>query len=235
MKIGTIETIQDSWGGRSVTDIRSAKARQFGKVFTSVSYSPNGKCIIASGNSLYVCLYNIEQRILIKKFQISSNLSLDGVLDKISSINISEGGNLLLVDHDDQEETKRKLSRYDVKSEKEKKIMRSIPGVINGLHSNSFLRQKRVIPRSFSVSFSSTGRSWACATTDGILFYSMDDSLFFDPYQLDFSVTPQNILLVLSKKQFMDALVVKLFFFLILFFLFFFNFNFLILIFNFYF
>jgi periodic tryptophan protein 2 len=205
--------LNDSKGGRSINDIRSAKKRSFGKVFTSVSYSPNGKSVIASGNSLFVCIYNVDQKILIKKFQISSNLSLDGVLDKLSTTNIKEGGNVSLIDHDHKQEKKRILGRNDLKSKKEKKLNNYIPGVLTGFHSSSFLRSNKIVPRSFSVSFSSTGRSWCCASTEGILLYSMDDSLFFDPYQLDYSVTPQNILLVLSEKNFLDALIVKLIFF----------------------
>ena len=43
-----------------------------------------GTCLLAGGNSKYVCIYEISQQILLKKFQISFNRSLDGVLDEVS-------------------------------------------------------------------------------------------------------------------------------------------------------
>lgn len=36
-----------------------------------------------------------------------------------------------------------------------------------------------------------TGRSWAAATTDGVLMYSIDDSFLFDPTDLDIDITPE--------------------------------------------
>jgi len=35
-----------------------------------------------------------------------------------------------------------------------------------------------------AVQFSPTGRSWAAASTEGLLVYSLDESLFFNPYQV---------------------------------------------------
>jgi periodic tryptophan protein 2 len=54
------------------------------RYFSSISYSADGSYIIAGGNSKYVCIYEVSQHILIKKFQISHNRSLDGVLDEVS-------------------------------------------------------------------------------------------------------------------------------------------------------
>lgn len=43
-----------------------------------------------------------------------------------------------------------------------------------------------------------TGRSWAAATTEGVLVYSIDDSFIFDPTDLDIDVTPEVLLFLLS-------------------------------------
>jgi hypothetical protein len=43
---------------------------------------------LAGGNSKYVCIYEVSQRILLKKFQISYNRSLDGVLDEVCTVTI---------------------------------------------------------------------------------------------------------------------------------------------------
>lgn len=55
------------------------------RYFTSIVYSADGTCLLAGGNSKYVCIYEISQQILLKKFTISFNRSLDGVLDEVSS------------------------------------------------------------------------------------------------------------------------------------------------------
>ena len=54
------------------------------RYFTSIAYSADGTCLLAGGNSKYVCIYEISQQILLKKFQISFNRSLDGILDEVS-------------------------------------------------------------------------------------------------------------------------------------------------------
>jgi periodic tryptophan protein 2 len=46
--------------------------------------------LLAGGNSKYVCLYDVAQKLLIKKFSISSNKSLDGVLEFLNSKHLTE-------------------------------------------------------------------------------------------------------------------------------------------------
>ena len=57
------------------------------RYFTSVCFTADGTCVLAGGNSKYVCIYEVSHQILLKKFQISYNRSLDGVLDKVSILN----------------------------------------------------------------------------------------------------------------------------------------------------
>ena len=47
--------------------------------FGSLCYTADGRTILAGGRSKFVCIYNVEHQILLKKFQISRNRSLDGV------------------------------------------------------------------------------------------------------------------------------------------------------------
>jgi hypothetical protein len=37
------------------------------------------------------------------------------------------------------------------------------------------------------------GQAWAAATTEGLLIYSLDAGMVFDPFLLDESVTPDSI------------------------------------------
>lgn len=65
-------------------------------------------------------------------------------------------------------------------------------------------KQNRIL-RSLSVL--QTGRSWAAASTEGLLIYSLDASLVFDPYDLDMDVTPTSIRRQLRKKEWTSAIV----------------------------
>ncbi len=46
----------------------------------------------------YVCLYDVEDRILLRRVQISSNRSLDGVLDQLNSKEMTDAGPAALLD-----------------------------------------------------------------------------------------------------------------------------------------
>jgi periodic tryptophan protein 2 len=77
---------RDIAGGRKVNDRMVAGNNASGLYFTSVCYSADGKCLLAGGNSKYVCIYECSQQILLKKFQVTFNRNLDGVLDEVSVI-----------------------------------------------------------------------------------------------------------------------------------------------------
>lgn len=51
----------------------------YSRSFTSLCYSADGESILAGGQSKFVCIYNIREQILMKKFEISCNLSLDAM------------------------------------------------------------------------------------------------------------------------------------------------------------
>lgn len=47
--------------------------------FTSLCYSADGESILAGGQSKFVCIYNVREQMLMKKFEISCNLSFDAM------------------------------------------------------------------------------------------------------------------------------------------------------------
>lgn len=47
--------------------------------FQSIAYSVDGEHLLAAGDSKYICLYSIEDRVLLKRFEVTQNLSLQGV------------------------------------------------------------------------------------------------------------------------------------------------------------
>lgn len=60
-------------------DVISGKKNLETKYFTSIVYSSDGECILAGGKSKYVCIYHVREGLLLKKFEITQNLSLDGM------------------------------------------------------------------------------------------------------------------------------------------------------------
>lgn len=73
----------DIAGGRKLNDRMAADNNAASRYFTSVCYSADGTCVLAGGNSKYVCIYEVSQQILLRKFQVTYNRSLDGVLDEV--------------------------------------------------------------------------------------------------------------------------------------------------------
>ena len=59
--------------------------------------------------------------------------------------------------------------------------------------------------------FSPTGRSWAAATPLGLMVFSLDGSVTFDPVDLFEECTPQSARFAASKGEFSQALAQALF------------------------
>ncbi|KAG8187097.1 hypothetical protein JTE90_023939 [Oedothorax gibbosus] len=61
-----------------------------------------------------------------------------------------------------------------------------------------------------SIQFSPTGRSFAATSTEGLLVYSLDNNVMFDPFDLDIDITPENIRKTLKKENFSQAIMMSL-------------------------
>ncbi|QRV76578.1 small nucleolar ribonucleoprotein complex subunit (Pwp2) [Ceratobasidium sp. AG-Ba] len=189
-----IEARRDIAGGRKVGDRTTAMNSSSGKSFNSIAYTADGTCVIAGGNSKYVVMYDVREGVMVKKFQISDNLSLDGTQEFLDSRKLTSAGPEELIDTQGDE------------SELEDRIDRSMPGTQHGDLSKRRTRQEA---RTKCVRFSPTGRSWAAASTEGLLIYSIDDAAAFDPFDIDLDITPQSTLQVLAEKDYMKALVMS--------------------------
>lgn len=192
----TIEGRRDIAGGRLMTDRRSAANSTSGKCFTSLCYSADGNYILAGGSSKYICMYDVADQVLLRRFQITHNLSLDGVLDFLNSKNMTDAGPLNLIDDDnsDTEEGVDKQTRGN--------LSYNLPG--------SMPNNGRPVIQTKCLRIAPTGRSWAAATTEGVLVYSIDDSFIFDPTDLDIDVTPEAVDSALSEDHFDRALILSL-------------------------
>lgn len=192
----TIEGRRDIAGGRLMTDRRSAANSSSGKCFTTLCYSADGSYILAAGTSKYICMYDVADQVLMRRFQITHNLSLDGVLDFLNSKNMTEAGPMDLIDDDnsDTEEGVDKQSRA--------KLGYDLPG--------SLPNRGRPVIRTKCLRIAPTGRSFAAATTEGVLVYSIDESFIFDPTDLDIDVTPEAVDAALNEDQQNRALILSL-------------------------
>lgn len=185
---------RDVSGGRKITDRRTAANAAGTKSFSTIRYSADGSCVLAAGNSKYICLYSVSSLVLLKKYTVSINLSLSGTQEFLNSKLLTEAGAEGLFD--DQGEA----------SDLEDRIDRSLPGSKRGGDPSSRKRLPEV--RVTGVAFSPAGRSFCAASTEGLLIYSLDTIPLFDPFDLDLAVTPSSTLHVLEKERdYLKALV----------------------------
>lgn len=186
---GSVSGRHDLESGRKETDKITAKQAAKGKSFTSLCYSADGEAILAGGQSRFVCIYNVKEQMLMKKFEISCNLSFDAMEEFLDRRKMTEFGSLALVD--------------DGAGDGEG-VNISLPGVRKGdMSSRHFKPEIRVS----SLRFSPTGRSWAATSTEGLLVYSLDSTMVFDPFDLDMDVTPASIRQQLRLKKWTPAIV----------------------------
>lgn len=188
-----IEGRKDISGGRRTDDRTTARNSASGKYFTSLAYTADGSCILAGGNSKHVCLYDIKEGVLLKRWEISQNLSLEGTLEFLDSRNLTDAGPREAIDE-----------RGDL-SDLEDRLDKTLPGARSGDMSK---RKYRPEARTKCIRFSPTGRSWAAASTEGLLIYTLDQSVLFDPFDLDIDITPETTLEVLEQeREYLKALV----------------------------
>jgi len=51
------------------------------------------------------------------------------------------------------------------------------------------------------------GRSFAATTTEGLLVYSLDQSVTFDPFELDVTVTPDRVRQAVADHEHLTAVM----------------------------
>lgn len=187
-----VDARRDVSGGRKITDRRTAANVAGTKSFTTVKYSADGSCVLAGGNSKYICLYSVADGVLVKKYSVSQNLALDGTQEFLNSKNLTEGGvNRAEIDEDGE------LSDLEARKDS------TLPGAQKGEGA----RKTRPAIRVPDVAFSPTGDAFCAASTEGLLIYSLDNTFQFDPFDLDITVTPSTTLATLAQKDYLKALV----------------------------
>ncbi|KAM0435147.1 hypothetical protein ACHAPT_003237 [Fusarium lateritium] len=192
-QVSGLDGRRDVSGGRKLTDRRTAANMAGTKSFNTVRYSTDGSCLLAGGNSKYICLYSVTTMVLLKKFIVSVNLSLSGTQEFLNSKLMTEAGPA--GDLDDQEA-----------SDREDRVDSSLPGSKRG--GDPSARKKMPEVRVTGIAFSPTGTAFCAASTEGLLIYSLDQDLQFDPFDLNMEITPASTLAVLETEQdYLKALV----------------------------
>ncbi|KAH8400958.1 hypothetical protein KR009_002122, partial [Drosophila setifemur] len=192
-QVASIEGRNDLSGGRLATDMITAEKNAQANYFSTIEYSADGECLLAAGKSANICIYHVREAILLKKFQITQNHSLDGLNEFISRKNMSEFGNMALVEEREELEGG--------------KVAIRLPGVRSGdMSSRRFHQEVRV----FSVRFSPTGQAFAAAGTEGLCIYALDKGVVFDPFDLSMEVTPKAVHESLKILDYTKALVMSL-------------------------
>ncbi|TNN21173.1 Periodic tryptophan protein 2 isoform 2 [Schistosoma japonicum] len=80
VEMGTIDGHRDlGISQTSADDLVTPRRAAEAKKFQTVAYSVDGEHLIAGGDSKYVCLYSVPDKLLMKQFEVTCNLSLGGV------------------------------------------------------------------------------------------------------------------------------------------------------------
>ncbi|KXT02233.1 hypothetical protein AC578_5079 [Pseudocercospora eumusae] len=183
---------RDASGGRKATDRRTAANVAGTKAYGTIAYSADGTVLLAGGNSKYITLYAVETGVLLRKFTVSVNLSLEGTQEFLNSKLLTEGGPRALLDEQGEA------------SDLEDRMDHSLPGAKRGDAAQRKTGPEVRVP---GVAFSPTGRAFTAASTEGLLMYSLDTGAVFDPFDLDVDVTPESTLETLQNQEWLKAMV----------------------------
>lgn len=187
-----IDGRKDIIKGRHLGDRFAAKNSARAAYFSTIDYAFDGFSLVAGGNNNSLCLYDIANEVLLKRFVVSQNMKFDGTLQQLNSKRMTEAGSLDLIDRDGEN------------SDLEDRIDSSLPGSQRGDPS---ARNVRPSVRVTSVSFSPTASAFTAASTEGLLVYSVDETLQFDPFDLEVDITPKSTIESLDEKEYLTALV----------------------------
>uniref|UniRef100_A0A7S2YDT2 Small-subunit processome Utp12 domain-containing protein n=1 Tax=Entomoneis paludosa TaxID=265537 RepID=A0A7S2YDT2_9STRA len=181
-----IDGRRDITGGMKRNDQTAAQNNAASRYFTSVCYTADGSCVIAGGNSKFVCIYAVAQQILLKKYQVTFNRSLDGVVEDFNPKMLGDWGPTNVGSDDEGDGG-----------------ALALPGAKRGDDGS---RKSHVEVLTRQIAFSSTGREWSAVSGEGLHVYSLDDDMIFDPIALTEAITPLSVESKLNAREFGLAL-----------------------------
>lgn len=195
--MGLIEGRRDMYRGRFHSDRRIATPFSVEAHFTTLVYGSDGAHILAGGRSKNICIYDVVERVLLRRIQVSHNRSYDGVLDRLNSRFMTDAGPMSLLDYDSEDEDDDMVP-----------LAAGAEGVL-GLPGTA-QRGKKPIAQCRCISLSPSGREFAVAATEGLLVFSLDDRLVFDPTDLTEDITPAAVETSLVTGAVLKAVLIAL-------------------------
>ena len=188
-----LDVSKDIWGGRLNEEKIAAKNATRNKYLNSIHYNLPGNLLICGGNSQYVLIYDMQYQILIKKFVLTHNRSLNGLLYKLNS---KYDNNKTLLQQDNN----------GLDSEDELEYNNKQKNILPGNKTN-------LIPevKINSIKFSNTNRSFAVGTTEGIYIYSLDKSLSFNKLSISIEVTLKDALEAFENNNYIKGIIYSIY------------------------
>ncbi|CAD8058883.1 unnamed protein product [Paramecium sonneborni] len=186
----TFDVHRDVQGSRISKETLAAQKNQNLKYFVTIEFSKDGQYLIGGGNSKFICLQDMKYRILIRRFVVSNNLSLDGMKLKINFQNI------------DQEN--RNIEESNDENQRE-----NLPGAkIFDVFKRS---TKRVPVQVFNIQFTESNREFIVSSAEGVsIFGSIKRRQYFDPQEVDETVSFEEIQKQINEQNYIEALILSL-------------------------
>ena len=188
-----LDVSRDIWGGRLNEEKISAKNSTRNKFLNTIHYNLPGNLLICGGNSQYVLIYDMQYQILVKKFVLTHNRSLNGLLYKLNS---KYDNNRTILQNEN--------NGFDSEDELEfnNKQKNILPG-----------DKKSLVPeiKINSIKFSNTNRSFAVGTTEGVYIFSLDKSLSFNKLSIGIEVTLKDAINAFSEGNYMKGIIYSIY------------------------
>ena len=199
-QVAVIEGQRDIAGGRLTTDARTAESSAKAKCFTCLTYTADGSCVLAGGRSKFICVYSVASGLLVKKFELSHNKSLEGLLDRLNSAAEQDGVRVDTL----------RPPVLDGDSEDELLAASTVPGAGKGSGGRDGSRTTRPEIVASAIKFAPSGHDWTVATSQGLQVFSVDPALLFAPLDIDVTITPQSTMETLQRGELARALCMAL-------------------------
>jgi len=179
-QVGSIHGRRDLRPGKADEDKISAKKKREAAHFTALCYSADGAALLAAGHSKHICIYHVSESLLLRRLEVTQNRSFQGMDETLSRRRMAG----LLPDRQDGTEL-------------------ALPGTrTQDLSSRAVRPELRVT----DIQFAPTGRAFSLVSTEGLLTYSLDRHLVFDPLDLSAAITPATVRAALDRGGHAPAL-----------------------------
>lgn len=185
---GYIETTRDLGLSHKSSDTIIPERSLTSRHITTLSFSIDGKHILAGGQSKFICLYDVKSQVLLKRFEISHNYSLDGLSARLCKKRKKEQ----VSDGYSNEESDNDGASMKMPGQK---------------HPDMSLRDLKPEIACRHVEFSPTGRGFVTITTEGLLIYKLDDDNLFNSFDISIDVSTIKYHEMIKQKDYGQALL----------------------------